>query len=261
MTTINIYDLWQLLLSEVNIQQNGQVRPEVDFTPWVNKVSDKLFRDRIATDETAQLYSDDLAPFKTRVNINVRALPGQPYDLVQYPADYEGFANMLVLRHKQTNECFCDTNAPLFESRDGKCQQVVDPDYAEMEKRMLGANLVQSTVNKVDLQYWGSAMEHPTKGPTFNNPKTTQSGTGFFIAPKGLTTVVLDYYRTPRKAIFGYTIGAGDIVVYDPGTSQQLEWSNTLQNVFMDELKKIYAQHVNDQSIYQMAKDSGGNSI
>jgi hypothetical protein len=104
-------------------------------------------------------------------------------------------------------------------------------------------------------------MEHPTKGPTYNSPKATQSGSGFFIAPKGLTTVVLDYYRTPRQAIFGYTLGAGDIVIYDPSTSQQLEWSNNMQNLFMDELKKIYAIHVNDQSIYQMSKDSGGNSI
>lgn len=261
MTTLDIYALWQAVMSEVNVQQNGQIRPVTDFTAWLNKTNDKMFRDRVASDELAQLYADDLVPFKKRVNVSVIAQSGMPYDLVPYPDDYEFFANMFILRQKDGTTCACDKTLPLYESKDGKCQQVVDPDYAAMEARYLGMNLTEVTVTKVDTGRWGSCLEHDTEGPTYDKPKTTQNSTGLFIAPKGLTTVVLDYYRTPRPAIFGYTISSQDIVIYDPLTSVQLEWSNTLQGQFIDEMKKIYSIRVNDTSTYQMTKDSSSNSV
>lgn len=262
MTTINIYDLWQALMSEVNVQQNGQIRPVADFIPWLNKISDKLFRDRVATDELSQLYADDLKPFKMRANVSVVAQPGKPYDLVPYPTDYESFANMLILRQKDTSVCACDTSAPVYESKGGgKCEKVVDLDYAAMEARYLGMNLTEVTVEKIDTQRWGSCLGHITKQPTYKNPKTTQDSTGLFIAPKGLTTVVMDYYRAPVDGVFGYVIGAGDIVIYDPGTSIQLEWSKTMKDQFMTELKKIYAIHVGDSGTYSMSKDSSTNSV
>lgn len=259
MTTLNLYTLWQALMSEVNVQQNGQIRPVEDFIPWLIKSQNNLFRKRIATDETAQMYADDLIPFKKTYNIAITPLPGMPYDLARYPSDYEFFVNMRILRHKDSQECACDTQYPLIK-QDGTCVGIKDPDYAEMEQRFMGANLVDVTVNKIETQRWPSCMTHVTKGPTFNEPKCTQATAGINIAPKGITSVILDYYRTPTVPVFAYTLGAGDIVVYDPVNSVQLEWGNTLWGEFMDELKKIYAAHVGDTTMYQMA-DKDGSSI
>jgi hypothetical protein len=65
--------------------------------------------------------------------------------------------------------------------------------------------------------------------------------------------MLLTYYRTPRKSVFGYTLSS-DIVIYDPLTSVNLEWSSTLMGEFMARLKKIYGGHVGDGEIYQMAQ-------
>lgn len=253
MTTLNLYTLWQALMSEVNVQQNGQVRPTEDFIPWVIKAQNNLFRKRIANDETAQLYADDLIPFKSTYNIVITPLMGMPYDLASYPSDYEFFVNMRILRNKGSNqECACDLQYPRIK-QDGTCTGIQDPDYAAMEARYVGMNLVDITVNKIETSKWPSCMAHVTKAPTFADPKCTQGSNGIYVAPKGITSIILDYYRTPRVPVFGYVIGAGDIVEYDASTSVQLEWGNTLWGEFMDELKKIYAAHVGDTSMYQMS--------
>ncbi len=254
MTRINTYDVWQALISEVNIQQRGQVRPVSDFLRWYNKISEEMFREKVAAAELSQQLDDDLSPFKKSINVIVTPQAGQPSDLVRYPADYNGFADMRILRQKNTKMVACDCNLPTYED-DGKCLQIVDQDYAAMEARYLGMNLVEITVIKVDTQRWGAALNHATKGPTFESPKITQDKNGFRIAPKALTSVVLDYYTTPIPATFNYTISGEDIVIYDAATSVDLQWSNTLMGEFVARLKKIYATHVNAPEIYQMAQN------
>lgn len=260
MTTINLYTLWTSLLSEANVQQNGQIRPG-DFQRWVNKVNENLFRKRVATDELAQLYTDDLIPFKNTINVAVVPLSGRPYDQMPYPANYQAFANLRILRVKDTAECACDNNYPLYQNKDGACQPVVDEQYAAMQARWAGKDLAEITVNKVDAQRWGSCMQHPTKGPTFDEPKATQISTQIYIAPKGVTSVLLDYYSTPRSCVFAYTIGPGDVVIYDPVNSIQLQWSTSLMPEFLDELKKIYAAAIGDQNLYQTSNNDAKMSV
>lgn len=265
MTTINIYQLWQLLMSEVNVQQNGQIRPASDFEGWLNKLSNDYFRQRVASGDLAQIYTDDLSPFKSTVNVAVQPLSGKPYDFIPFPENYEFFGNMKILRAKgEDGTCVCgyDEEYPLFQGPSGgKCEQVIDSDYAEMRQRYVGMNLTEVTIDKIDTQRWGSALSHPTKGPTYDSPKATQQSNGFYIAPKGLTSVILDCFKTPRKAVFAYTISADDIVIYDAANSVQLEWSNTLQAQFIADLKKIYAAHVGDTSLYQMAAADSKETI
>lgn len=253
MTNINTYEVYQALLSEVNIQQRGQVRPVSDFEKWYNKINMELFRERVAAAELSQQLDDDLSPFKKVINIIVTPQPGQPSDLVRYPSDYEGFASASILRQRDGGETRCNCEFPIYEDN-GECLKIVDADYAEMQARYAGENLIEAVVTKIDTQRWSSCLNHPNKQPTLKNPKIVQDGTGFRIAPKGITSMVLTYYRTPRKAVFGYTL-SDDIVIYDPLTSVNLEWSNTLMGEFMARLKKIYAGHVGDGEIYQMAQN------
>lgn len=254
MQQINTYEVYQALLSEVNIQQRGQVRPVADFQKWYNKINDELFRERVAAAELSQQLDDDLSPFKKVINIIVTPLPGQPYSLVRYPSDYEGFANASILRQRDTNETACDCELPIYED-DGQCLKIVDPDYAAMQMRYAGEQLIESVVTKIDTQRWNSCLQHSYKQPTLQSPKIVQDSSGFKIAPKAITSMVLTYYRTPRKAVFGYTLSPDDIVIYNPLTSVDLEWSSTLTGEFIARLKKIYAGHVGDGEIYQMAQN------
>lgn len=253
MTNINTYDAYQALLSEVNIQQRGQVRPVADFEKWYNKINDELFRERVAAAELSQQLDDDLSPFKKVINIIVTPLPGQPYGLVRYPADYEGFANASILTQR-VNETRCDCEYPIYKD-DGECLKIVDPDYAAMQALYAGEQLIESVVTKIDTQRWNSCLQHSYKQPTLRSPKIVQDSTGFKLAPKGITSVVLTYYRTPRKARFGYTLSPEDIVIYDPATSVDLEWSSTLTGEFIARLSKIYGKHVGDGEIYQMSQN------
>ncbi len=83
-----------------------------------------------------------------------------------------------------------------------------------------------------------------------------QDSAGFKVAPKGVQSVVLDYLHTPRKAVFGYTIGTGDIVVYNSSTSQQLEWTGVVENEFLNELGKKYASSIGDPQLYQQFENN-----
>lgn len=255
MQKLDTYLLWQSLMSEMNVQQNGQIRPVSDFLAWLNKISYKIFRERVATDELSQLYADDLSPFRKTINVRVQRLDGQPFDFIQVPSDYESFANAKVIRQLGSNECICDPQIDTYEN--GRCVPVIDEQYAEMKKNFLSMHLTEIVVTKIDVSRWPSCLAHPYKGPTMENPKITQTANGFYIAPKGISSIVLDYYRTPAAATFNYTYGTDDIVIYNAATSTPLEWSNTMFDVFMTELRKIYAAHIGDGEIYQMtAADS-----
>lgn len=254
MTPINIFDIWQKIMAEVNVQQGGQIRPQVDFQNWYNSISSEIFHEKIAKIELNQQIDDELSVFLVGVNAIVTGLPGLPYDKITLPSDYEGFANMKIIRQKEERTCFLKEGLPIIDGN-GKCKQYDDPDYTTMRANFAGANLETKVVTKVDTQRWDSALSHTTKGPKYKNPKTMQIHGGFLIAPKGIQSVILEYYKTPRQAVFSYTIGTGDVVIYDPTGSVQLEWSNILENEFLTRLKKKYGIYVQDGAIYQAANE------
>lgn len=254
MTVINIFTLWQRLMTECNVQQGGQIRPVQDFTNWLNAVSDELFREKIASAALNQLLDDDLSPFLKSANVPVTTLTGQPFDLAILPTDYSNFANMKILRQKDSDKCCLKEDTDIIDGT-GKSKMYDDPDFAQMRANFAGANLVETLVQLIDTQNWTACMGHDTKGPTYDNPKATLYNLGFKVAPKGMQIVVLDYYTTPVAAVFGYTIGTGDIVVYDVATSTQLQWASTLENEFLTRLKKKYALAVGDMQLYQAAEN------
>lgn len=254
MTPIDLFKVYQALMSEVNVQQGGQIRPVSDFMRWYNAISLELYREKVADAGINQQNNDDLAPFLEHINIVVQTVNGQ-YGLIPYPADYDAFSNLKVLRPKDGTTCGCNNKYPILDK--GKCVQIQDPDYAEMEQKFSASNLAEFTINTVDNQQWANCLSHDTKGPTFEQPKATQYSNGFQIAPAGISIVVLDYFRTPREAVFAYTIDpTTDTIIYDPTNSIQLEWSSILENEFLTRLGKKYGLHVRDSETFQMANEN-----
>lgn len=255
MTVADLFTIYQALLSEVNVQQSGQIRPVEDFTRWLNTVSFDMFREYTADAEVTQLNADTLAPFRQSVNIQIQQISGNRFGFITNPTNYEAYSSMRILRPKGSDTCCIDKTKPFIDNK-GRCIQVVDPDYAAMEQKFAGTNLIESTVNLVDNQRWGSCLAHYTKGPTFDNPKATQTNGGFFIAPAGLSVVVFDYYKTPTPYVFDYTIDlATDIIIYNAAGSQQSEWSEGMQNEILTRLRKKYGVHVGDEKQYSFANN------
>ena len=251
---IDLFNLLQTLWSQCNVQQGGQIRPEQDFQNWVNAISEELFKKYVGEFQLNQQVTDQLKPFHYRVNVNVTPQPGYPYDLVVLPSNYEYLAGLRFLKQKDENTCGYLPGIPLIDC-DGNCMSVTDPDYIAMIAKFAGQNLIESTINVIDTARWGSCLAHLRKGPTWDNPKATQYSGGFQIAPKGITSVVVDYFKAPTPAVFAYTYGADDIIVYNPGGSTQLEWSKVVINEFIIRLMKKYGAAVREDSFYQMANE------
>lgn len=254
MTIIDVYDIWQKLMSLCNVSQNGQIRPVTDFQGWYNSANSEMFHDKVAKFQLGQQVTDELSPFLTSAIVSVTMVTGRNYGVIAYPSNYENLADLRIMRQKDEAICGSIEKLPIIDTG-GKTQRYTDPDYAELIQQYAGMGLVEETVNVVDTQNWGDCLKHQSKGPTYDNPKATQDASGIKIAPKGIQAVVLDYFHTPRKAIFAYTI-ANDIVIYNSGGSTQLEWTNIIENEFLFRLAMKYATAIGDSNLYQQFDNS-----
>ena len=257
-TTIDNFQLWQDLMALANVQHNGFIRPDINFTSWLNQVNVEMFQKYAAEFGLNQQLNDKLAPFVTSVNVPVVPTPGKPYDMLTMPANYEYFTNLRVYRQKDELKCHCNPEFPVVDG-DGQCQPYVDPDIAAIKAIYASENIIERLVYDIDNQRWERSLEHPFKGPTWDAPFVTQiaSQTGLRqmkIAPKGITFVVMDYLRTPGSAVFNYTY-VDDQIVYDPTTSVNLEWSNVLKNEFLYRMLKKYGLYVGQPGIVQVAEE------
>lgn len=250
MTPINNFQTWQNLMTLVNVQQGGQIPPTV-FNNWYNEVSAWYFKNLAQEYATTQVLSDFLKPFTRFVNVIVAQQVGANFGIATYPADYEFFLNASVLYPKDENTCFFSDKYPIIDTG-GKFRQYDDPDIAQLRIAYAGANVMESQLNKVDIDKWPSCLNHITKGPTLQQPKMTQFDGGFKVAPKFVQSIVLYYLKTPVKSVFSYTIGTGDIAIYNAGGSTQLEWSEQVMPIFLAELQKKYAAYTRDMDMYQM---------
>lgn len=250
MPAIDIYDLYMSLRNNVNTQQGGFIRPQANFQNWVNEISLELFREKVKEWETTQRISDELAPFLKTVNAVLVSNPGRNYDTLAYPADYGYFSSARILANTSA-KCGCASNGNEFmDGKDGKCKAYDDPDYKAIAELNKGADLCELSVTKVPNQMWGSACDNSFKKPTVTSVIITQWDGGFKVAPRNLGVVILDYLKVPRKAVFGYTLGADDNIVYDASTSVQLEWGESVKGEFLARLQKRYFMFVREENQY-----------
>lgn len=250
MPTIDLYDLWQSLRNNVNTQQGGFIRPQANFQSWVNEISVELFREKVKEWETTQRISDELSPFLKTVNAVLVEQPGRNYDVLTYPSDYGYFSSARILANVNV-PCGCACAGKEFmDGKDGQCKPYDDPDYQEIAAMNAGADVCELIVTKVPNQMWGSACDNSFKKPTAVAPIITQWDGGFKVAPRKLGVIILDYLKIPRKAVFGYTLGVDDNVIYNPLTSVQLEWSESVKGEFLARLQKRYGMFVREEFVY-----------
>lgn len=250
MVPLNLYtDLYRPLVSAVNTQQGGFIRPQTNFENWVNEVSDEIFREMMQELERNQVITDEMAPFLKSINAITVPQPGRSYDLIAYPDDYAYFSSARILLSGNNTGCACDG----LDVMDGKgiCKAWTDTDVKDLMEKYKGSDLCEMSITKIDNQRWGAACDNEFKKPTMSNPIITQFEGGFKVAPKNAGIIILDYLKMPRKAVFGYTLGANDVVIYNAGTSTQLEWSRSKQGEFLARLIKRYGMYTREPFLYQ----------
>jgi hypothetical protein len=253
MNVINNYDTYIALLNKVNVQQNGEIGP-ARFNGWYNETSLTLFKKFGALYDINQQIEDLLAPFIKEVNVIIAPQTGQSWGLAVRPTDFEYLVNAALIRQKTENTCFGNDALPIID-QNGKSHPFVDPTFAGIIQNFAGANTVERLITKIDAQRWSSCLDHPSKGPTFDNPKMTQYNNGFKVAPKGITVIILKYLSTPISSVFNGSISDADIFIYNPATSQQLQWSQQVQPWFLAMLVTKYGLYINDTNIVQMGEE------
>ena len=240
-------------MQRVNVQQNGQIPPSV-FNTWYNEVSDWYFRYLAEQFQLSQIISDFLSPFIVPTNVLITDQRGQNFGIGKYPADYEFLLNLTLLRQLEENTCFANQDLPIIDGN-GESKKYTDPDFAQMKINFAGANIEEKQLTLVDVQRWPACLNHITKGPTWKDPKATQYQGGFKVAPKGITTIVMTYLKTPVKSVFAFTISTDDIAIYDASGSTQLEWSEQVMPIFLAKLVTNYGLYVDDPNIVKMGED------
>lgn len=93
------------------------------------------------------------------------------------------------------------------------------------------------------------------------SPVTVTSPIGEVIAPRyyrlyplsGYTGKVT-YFRRPAKPVFGYTVISGRVIVYNPATSTQLEWSESWQNSVVIKALATIGINISEMDIEQYSQ-------
>jgi len=93
--------------------------------------------------------------------------------------------------------------------------------------------------------------------PTITSPIGEQTAPRTFrLYPVGAYNGNVTYLRRPIKPVFGYSVISGRVIVYDPNTSTQLEWSDPYISSVI--LKSLEAAGINlraeDISAFSAAK-------
>ena len=254
---IDLFDLWQDLMAQLNISQNGWWRPESDFERVVNDISIKLWNDKIDVAERDGRIIDELRAFFKPKNIIVKQ-QNSFYGIVEYPTkpgeEYGRFGSARLLLAGK----LC---VPCQDVDDGKCCNGDFETDAELANDYYNT-VCETQIEKIDNQRWPSVLQHLTKRPTISNPKMTQIGNSFKVAPREVSVVILNYYVQPKYATFKYTLspanlqnGSGDAIIYNKAASQPLEWPYTVKNEFLSLLKDYYISFTRD-SLFQQINQS-----
>ncbi len=260
---LDLFNIYEQFIGTVNTHQGGHVKPNRNFTQWVNTISIDIFKDMCEEYQRSQVMSDELTIFLKTVNVIVPRVTGQMWDTIVKPKDYEYFASAKVFRRSGDTDTSVGCSAfPVIDGRDGKpgdCKDALSAE--EMESASAGADdsLKEYAIKKIPTDRWAAACNHVNLAPTINNAKCTQYDKGFKLAPKSLGIILLDYFRAPLPGTFDYTLlnpGAEDeYIQYNAGTSNPLEWKDTMLPEFLARLQKKYGRFVREQVIEQAGKD------
>lgn len=246
---LSLFKIWTSFQSYVNTFQGSWYRPISDFQPAVNDISMQLWENWTALLEKSQEIQDRLSPFKMSKNLVVNGATAR-YGELKFPKDYDRFSSARIIRHN-------DTCVPCPDVDGGACdgfktQEEVTDKYFD--------GLKESRVELVDNQRWAACLDHLTKKPTLEAPKMVQTKSGWNVAPRKVSVIVLDWYKRPKEGTFRYTItpgnpqtGAGDFLVYDDALSEKLEWEESIINEFIWRLGERFGLFTYNQFTAQIS--------
>lgn len=78
-------------------------------------------------------------------------------------------------------------------------------------------------IDLIENTKWGDVLISALNPPTLRFPKYAQFGNEYRFAPKNIGTVFIDYFRTPLRPIWAYTV-VNNRPVYDSANSIDFEW-------------------------------------
>lgn len=225
----NIYNFVNFISNKT---QSGEISDD-EFNIALQFVNIELFRYGVGLPENytagnpeppvawqiTNTISDDFRFLITPVSITVGS-----NGHFAYPADYGAFSS-LYYRYTLNNP---NNGTPTFADR--VVELVTD---SELVQRL------QNSITKPSVFY----------------PVGVWSALGFKVYPEQVTRINLIYLKIPRTPIRGYTTTPNDETVYDPATSVQTEYPDTLFPNFAARICKYFSINIRDQELYQMAEN------
>lgn len=97
---------------------------------------------------------------------------------------------------------------------------------------------------------------------TVTSPIAEETFPGFFrLWPTEGNTGVIHFYRRPLAPVFGYNVISGRVIVYDPATSQELEWlDKDLNTVYLLALQSI-GINITEQDVIAWSEKKGDSGL
>lgn len=176
---------------------------------------------KIAYSQT-QAIVDYLAPFLvTKV---IEPTKGNLYATINLPSDYLHYESGKVLYYQNGN---CDNTVKG------------SMDYAPL--------II------IDGDKMGTKLTRKICPPTSEYPMAQFIGGVMRVYPASIDLVELEYFRLAKDPIWAYTIVGGK-PIYDPSSSQDVEFSAELMNLITAKMLGYLGVNLRESELYQMAK-------
>lgn len=226
MTVQEVYLLTNFLSDKY---QSRQISDD-EFNIAMSSANLELFKTKVGIPEEYQVgqararqewqvttkISDDMRKFVTEVEIN------KVGGVFPYPTNYGAFSS---LRYSRILNNGCDT--PDVRTR--TIELVTDGELSDR-------------------------LDNTVVYPDFEYPVGAWYSNGWKVFPKIIEKVDLTYLRIPVTPVRGYILDpATDLTTYDPLTSVQIEYPETLHIDFTYRVLKYLAINIREELLYEMA--------
>jgi hypothetical protein len=214
---MNIQEAFDYLNFFIN-KSTGNYYTVSELTSILDRGQIALYSDYRPKYATSQRIKDALSPFIDNYNFNYQdTLSG----LITVPSN-KNYLDLLDLQI-------------TYDISSRAITKYVPIELANQDER---ADALNSQVNPV----------------TITAPLGEQIGVGKFqLYPKVQYRGTVTFFRRPVKPVFGYTTISGRVIVYNSGTSTQLEWRETEMNELIIKSLQIAGINISEQDIQQFA--------
>ena len=199
--------------------------PELELL--VDRGSLSLYEDIQPKYATSQRIKDALAPFKAQYNF----VPANTVSGVVVVPSNSNFLNLLDV---QISYQISDRTV------------YYQPTMLNEDER---APILNSQINPVTITSPAAEVIAPRYIKMYPTPISSNGYTG-----------TVTYLRRPVKPVFGYTVISGRVIVYNPSTSTELEWSENWQNAVLVKALSSIGINIGEQDIQQFAETKSANN-